>query len=210
MGPRLVSGPKCLRFAAAAAAVFSLSLRRRQAAAHPAAAAALTASPDSAVPAPSSKPMETSLRLRDGGGLRIHAKEKLPLGYNSLLQAHGEIDATTAGAAAPSYLALFVRQFYPKLSANVGVGVQLHNGDDLTYSLRAKKAIPFTSNGLLGLNLKGRLFTDKELNPRKRTGAVELAWTVLDFRKGQDVRLKLGYELYDKKYYLTAGALSPA
>ncbi|CAL5020412.1 unnamed protein product [Urochloa decumbens] len=146
--------------------------------------------------------METSLRLRDGGGLRIHAKEKLPLGYNSLLQAHGEINATTAGAAAPSYLALFVRQFYPKLSANVGVGVQLHNGDDLTYSLRAKKALPFTSNGLLGLNLKGRLFTDKELNPRKRTGAVELAWTVLDFRKGQDVRLKLGFELYDKVPYL--------
>jgi hypothetical protein len=31
--------------------------------------------------------METSLRLRGGGGLRIHAKEKLPLGHNSLLQA---------------------------------------------------------------------------------------------------------------------------
>jgi len=31
--------------------------------------------------------METSLRLRGGGGLRIHAKEKLPLGYNSLIQA---------------------------------------------------------------------------------------------------------------------------
>ncbi|CAN6245485.1 unnamed protein product, partial [Urochloa humidicola] len=183
-----------------------LSLRRRQAAANPAAAAALTASPDSAAALSLSryllKPMETSLRLRDGGGLRIHAKEKLPLGYNSLLQAHGEIDATTTGAAAPSYLALFVRQFYPKLSANVGVGVQLHNGDDLTYSLRAKKALPFTSNGLLGLNLKGRIFTDKELNPRKRTGAIELAWTILDFRKGQDVRLKLGYELYDKVPYL--------
>ena len=31
-------------------------------------------------------PMETSLRLRSGGGLRIHAKEKLPLGHSSLLQ----------------------------------------------------------------------------------------------------------------------------
>ncbi|OEL21792.1 RING-H2 finger protein ATL80 [Dichanthelium oligosanthes] len=85
-----------------------------------------------------------------------------------------------------------------QLSANVGVGVQLHKGDHLTYNLRAKKALPFTSNGLLGLNLKGRLLTDTEFKPRKRTGAVELAWTILDFRKGQDVRLKLGYELYDK------------
>ncbi|XP_039779935.1 outer envelope pore protein 21, chloroplastic-like isoform X4 [Panicum virgatum] len=95
--------------------------------------------------------METSLRLRGAGGLRIHAKEKLPLGYNSLIQAHGEMDAGTAGAAAPSYLALFVRQFYPQ---------------------------------------------------KKRTGAVEFAWTILDLRKGQDVRLKLGYEFYDKVPYL--------
>ncbi|TVU27576.1 hypothetical protein EJB05_19067 [Eragrostis curvula] len=145
--------------------------------------------------------METSLRLRsDGGGLRIHAKEKLPLGYNSLLQAHGELD-TTGGGAAPSYLALFVRHFYPQLSANVGVGVQLHNAHDFTYNLRAKKAIPFTSNGFLGINLKARLLADKEFKPRNRTGAVELAWTILDFRKGQDVRLKLGYELYRKVPY---------
>ena len=33
---------------------------------------------------------------------------------------------------------------------------------------------------------------------KKRTGAVEFAWTILDLRKGQDVRLKLGYEFYDK------------
>jgi hypothetical protein len=33
---------------------------------------------------------------------------------------------------------------------------------------------------------------------RNKSGAVELAWTILDFRKGQDVRLKAGYELYRK------------
>nr|CAB3451613.1 unnamed protein product [Digitaria exilis] len=147
--------------------------------------------------------METSLRLRGGGGLRIHAKEKLPLGYNSLLQAHGEIDATAAaGPAAPSYLALFVRHFSPQISADVGVGVQLHKGDDTTYNLRAKMALPFTQDGLLGLNLKGRLLTDTQFKPKKTTGAIELAWTIYDLRKGQDVRLKLGYQLYDKVPYL--------
>ncbi|XP_002454850.1 outer envelope pore protein 21, chloroplastic isoform X4 [Sorghum bicolor] len=112
--------------------------------------------------------METSLRLRSGGGLRIHAKEKLPLGHSSLLQAHAELDLHTspAGVTAPSYLALFVRHFYPQLSANLGAGVQLHNGDDLTYSLRAKKAVLFRpDNGFLGLNLKGRLLIDKEFKP---------------------------------------------
>ncbi|CAO2178900.1 unnamed protein product [Urochloa humidicola] len=58
------------------------------------------------------KPVVISLPLLDGGGLRIHAKEKLPLSYNFLLQ-------------------------------------------------------------------------------RNRTGALELACTILDFRKGQDVRLNL-------------------
>ncbi|XP_066319952.1 outer envelope pore protein 21, chloroplastic-like isoform X3 [Miscanthus floridulus] len=96
--------------------------------------------------------METSLRLRSGGGLRIHAKEKLPLGHSSLLQAHAELDLhkSPAGVTAPSYLALFVRHFYPQT---------------------------------------------------KTAGAVELAWTILDFKQGQDVRLKVGYELYDKVPY---------
>ncbi|CAD6248844.1 unnamed protein product [Miscanthus lutarioriparius] len=148
--------------------------------------------------------METSLRLRSGGGLRIHAKEKLPLGHSSLLQAHAELDLhkSPAGVTAPSYLALFVRHFYPQLSANLGAGVQLHNGDDLSYSLRAKKAVLFKpDNGFLGLNLKGRLLIDKEFKPTKTAGAVELAWTILDFKQGQDVRLKVGYELYDKVPY---------
>ena len=117
----------------------------------------------------------------------------------------------------------------------------MHNGDDLTYNLRAKKAVLFKpDNGFLGLNLKGRLLIDKEFKPvtfshiakqkyascqscpvpcdlinhtttllsvsacapwslqTKTAGAVELAWTILDLKQGQDVRLKVGYELYDK------------
>jgi hypothetical protein len=120
------------------------------------------------------------------------------------------------------------------MSANIGVGVQFRKGQHLTYSLRAKKALPFTSDGSLGLNIKARLLlTDTDFNPvshspspftssdgslglniqrmglslidslcsllqREGTGAVELAWTLLDLRKGQDVRLKLGYELHAK------------
>lgn len=54
-----------------------------------------------------------------------------------------------------------------QLSANIGVGIHLDKAtdDDLTYTLRGKKAVSFTSNGLLGINLKGRLLTDKQFNP---------------------------------------------
>ncbi|GJN22577.1 hypothetical protein PR202_gb10157 [Eleusine coracana subsp. coracana] len=135
--------------------------------------------------------METSLRLRGGGGLRVHAKEKLPLGYNSLLQAHGEVD-TTRGGAAPSYLALFVRHFYPQLSANIGVGVQLHDAHDFTYNLRAKKAIPFTSNGLLGVNIKARLLADKDFKPVPYFQLRENNWTLNAYMDGKwDVRFDM-------------------
>ncbi|KAF0934524.1 hypothetical protein E2562_025620 [Oryza meyeriana var. granulata] len=156
--------------------------------------------------------METSLRLRAHphlqDGLRIHAKEKLPIASNALLQAHGEIHAATG---APTYLALLLRNFYPRLAANLGLGVAInfHNSckppawDDFTYTLRAKKAIiPFPSNALLGINLKGRLLADKNFKPTSRTAAVELAWTILDLRRGQDVRLKIGYQLLHKSYKL--------
>ncbi|XP_051180070.1 outer envelope pore protein 21, chloroplastic [Lolium perenne] len=131
-------------------------------------------------------------------GLRIHAKQKLPLAANSLLQAHAEIDTSTGN---PSHLALLARHFFPELSANVGAGVRLENGNIFRYSLRGKKAVAFTPDGLLGLNIKGRLLADKDFKPRTGSGAVELAWTILDFRKGQDVRLKAGYELYRKMPY---------
>ncbi|KAG8073042.1 hypothetical protein GUJ93_ZPchr0006g42471 [Zizania palustris] len=152
--------------------------------------------------------METSLRLRAGsqpqgqGGLRIHAKEKLPIASNALLQVHGEFHATTG---APTYLALLLRHFYPRLSANLGLGIHFHNckapWDDFTYTLRAKKAIPFPSNPLLGINLKGLLLADTHFRPTNQAASVELAWTILDLKKGQDVRLKLGYQLFHKMPY---------
>ncbi|XP_037449227.1 outer envelope pore protein 21, chloroplastic-like [Triticum dicoccoides] len=151
--------------------------------------------------------METSLRLRGADstsgqgqqlGLRIHAKQKLPLAYNALLQAHAEIDTATRK---PSLLAILARHFFPQLSANVGAGVQLEKGNIFRYTLRGKKAVSFTHDGLLGLNIKGRLLADKNFKPRRKSGAVELAWTILDFRRGQDVRIKAGYELYRKMPY---------
>ncbi|CAM0874511.1 unnamed protein product [Alopecurus aequalis] len=168
--------------------------------------------------------METSLRLRGADsttgqhGLRIHAKQKLSLPSNALLQAQAEIDTSTGK---PSHLALLARRFFPELSANVGVGVQVEqrplsekklekrlsskkkveNRNIIMYSLRGKKAFSFTSDGLLGLNIKGRLLADKDFKPSTRSATVELSWTVLDFRKGQDIRLKAGYELYRKMPY---------
>ena len=43
--------------------------------------------------------------------------------------------------------------------------MQLERGNIFRYSLRGKKAVSFTSDGLLGLNIKGRLLADKDFKP---------------------------------------------
>ncbi|WOL13399.1 outer envelope pore protein 21B, chloroplastic [Canna indica] len=143
--------------------------------------------------------MENSLRYDgDSKTLRIHAKEKIPLSSKTLLQAHGELD-TRAGT--PSYLALIVRHFYPQFSASVGAGIQVNKDEKPTYNIRGKKAIPMTANGEMGINLKGRYYIDKDFKERKPQGAVELAWSIINFQKDQDVRVKIGYDICDQVPY---------
>ncbi|CAL9062080.1 unnamed protein product [Musa banksii] len=141
--------------------------------------------------------MENSLRYDgDSKSLRIHAKEKIPLASKTLLQVHGELDT---GNGTPSYLALIVRHFYPELSASMGFGIQLNKDEKPSYSLRGKKAFPVTASGLVGINLKGRFHFDKEY--KEARGAVELAWSVLNFQKDQDVRIKIGFDICDQVPY---------
>jgi hypothetical protein len=37
---------------------------------------------------------------------------------------------------------------------------------------------------------------------RKTRGAAEFTWSIFNFQKDQDVRVKLGYEVFDKVYSL--------
>lgn len=49
-----------------------------------------------------------------------------------------------------------------QLSAKIGVGVYYDDKKQLGYTLRGKKSFPLTSNGLVGVNIKGLLLTDQE------------------------------------------------
>ncbi|KAI9200249.1 hypothetical protein LWI29_029932 [Acer saccharum] len=144
--------------------------------------------------------METSLRYgRDTKALRIHAKEKFPFDSKTFLQVHGELD-TRIGT--PSYIGAMLRHFYPDLSASLGVGLQYDRHEKLRYTVRGKKAFPVTSNGLLSFNIKGRCDVDQEFKQRKSRGAAEFSWSIFNFQRDQDVRVKLGYEVFDKVPYL--------
>ncbi|KAE8057429.1 hypothetical protein FH972_014124 [Carpinus fangiana] len=144
--------------------------------------------------------METSLRY--GGNsraLRIHAKEKFPIDSKTYLQVHGELDTRLGD---PSYLSAVMRHFYPDWSASLGVGLQYDNRERLRYIVRGKKSFPVTTNGLLSFNIKGRCDVDKEFKERKTRGAAEFTWSIFNFQMDQDVRVKLGYEVFDKVPYM--------
>lgn len=49
-----------------------------------------------------------------------------------------------------------------QLLAKIGVGVHYDDKKQLGYTLRGKKSFPLTSNGLVGVNIKGLLLTDQE------------------------------------------------
>ncbi|KAK9928463.1 hypothetical protein M0R45_025596 [Rubus argutus] len=143
--------------------------------------------------------METSLRYGgDSKALRIHAKQKLPLDSNTHLQVHGELD-TRVGA--PTYFTALVRRFYPDFSTSIGAGLQYDKRDKLRYTIRGKKAFPVTTNGLFSFIVKGRYELDKDFREKGSKGAAEFSWSIIDFQKDQDVRLKLGYDLIERVPY---------
>ncbi|KAL7162322.1 hypothetical protein ACSBR2_042744 [Camellia fascicularis] len=80
---------------------------------------------------------------------------------------------------------------------------RLHDRKEkLWYSVRGKKPFPVTPNALLRFNIKGQCDVDKEFKERKSRGAAEFTWGILNFQKDQDIRLKVGYEVFDEVPYL--------
>ncbi|XP_027147965.1 outer envelope pore protein 21, chloroplastic-like [Coffea eugenioides] len=144
--------------------------------------------------------METSIRYGgDSKALRIHAKEKLPIDSNTHLQLHGELD-TRLGA--PTCLTALIRHFYPSLSADLGVGLKYNRQDKLHYTVRAKKAFPVTTNGFFNFHVKGHCDVDQEFRQKRSRGAAEFSWIIFNLKTDQDVKLKVGYEVFDKVPYM--------
>ncbi|XP_019186235.1 PREDICTED: outer envelope pore protein 21B, chloroplastic-like [Ipomoea nil] len=144
--------------------------------------------------------METSLRYGvESKSLKIHAKEKIPLDSFTHLQFHGELDTKTG---APSYLSAALRHFYQDLSVYLGVGMEYDRREKRRYNVRAKKAFPVTTDGFLNFHVKGRCDTDQEFKQRKPKGSAEFSWDIVNFKKDQEVRIKVGYEIFEKVPYL--------
>ncbi|XP_051124182.1 outer envelope pore protein 21B, chloroplastic-like [Andrographis paniculata] len=141
--------------------------------------------------------METSLRYAgDSKSLRIHAKEKFPIAANTFCQLNGELDTKIGG---PTYFNAMIRHFHPDF--NVGFGVQYNRNRKVHYNVRGKKVFQATADGLLSFGIKGRSEINEEFKQIHYTGAAEFIWTIINVKKDQDLRLKLGYNVLDKVPY---------
>ncbi|CAK8569206.1 unnamed protein product [Lathyrus sativus] len=154
--------------------------------------------------------METSLRYGgDSKALKIHAKEKLRIDTNTFFQVRGELD-TKSGQ--PSSGRALIRHFYPNFSATLGVGVRYDKqdsvgvryakNDKLRYTVCAKKTFPVTNDGLVNFKIKGGCDVDQDFKEWKSRGGAEFSWSVFNFQKEQDVRLRIGYEAFEQVPYL--------
>ncbi|XP_027772514.1 outer envelope pore protein 21B, chloroplastic isoform X1 [Solanum pennellii] len=143
--------------------------------------------------------MESSLRYAgDSKSLVIHAKEKFPLNTFTHLQGHAELD-TKIGA--PTYLCAMIRQYFPDQYASLAVGVQYYRRQKLWYTVRGKKEFPVTANNSVNFHIKGKYGVDEKLLEKKSRVAAEFTWDIMDVKKDQDVRLKVGYEVIEKVPY---------
>lgn len=72
---------------------------------------------------------------------------------------------------------------------------------ELTCDVQGKKTLPVTDNGLLSVDLKGGY----NFNPRSRKGkprgVVELSYKVFNFTEDQDLKFKIGCNVFKQTPY---------
>ncbi|KAK8551705.1 hypothetical protein V6N13_120147 [Hibiscus sabdariffa] len=144
--------------------------------------------------------MQTSLRYSgDSKALRIHAKEKFPIDSKTHLQVQGELDTKTG---APTNFCAMMRHLYADMSTILGVGLRYDKRDKARYTLRGKTSFLVTNDDSVNFVVKGRYDVDQEFKGRKSEGAAEFTYKIFNFQRDQDVRLKVGYEVFEKVPYM--------
>ncbi|CAK9178290.1 unnamed protein product [Ilex paraguariensis] len=123
----------------------------------------------------------------------------LDAGVYDLKQVNGELNT---GTGVPNCHYAMIRYFNPDLSASFRVGLQYDRKEKFRYIMCGKKAFPVTADGLMSFNIKGQCDVDKDLREmRLSRGAAEFTWSIFNFQKDQDVRLKVGYEVVGKRNF---------
>ncbi|KAL0724249.1 hypothetical protein Bca4012_038848 [Brassica carinata] len=97
----------------------------------------------------------------------------------------------------------WLRHLFPEALTGMGVGFHYDKRHKLRCHVRGKKDFPLRTNKLVTFNIKGRCDFDQDFNQQRNPiGAAEFAWNIMNFKEDQDVRFKVGYELFNKVPYM--------
>eukprot|EP00252_Welwitschia_mirabilis_P014083 TRINITY_DN31103_c0_g1_i1.p1 TRINITY_DN31103_c0_g1~~TRINITY_DN31103_c0_g1_i1.p1 ORF type:complete len:169 (-),score=28.00 TRINITY_DN31103_c0_g1_i1:443-949(-) len=145
--------------------------------------------------------METSIRYNSTDSkFHIHAKERVFFDSYSYLKIHGKINMHTGEAHGSVQLK---QSYQPQKYSLVDVGIDYNTEKkEVACDLQWKSKLPIISSGSLHLDTKGGYkFLPHERKGKPR-GAVEIAYELMNFQQEQDIRLKVGYSIIEKKPYL--------
>lgn len=150
--------------------------------------------------------METSLKLKsDDRQMQLCAKENFVTEGNVALQVRARLNVNTGK---PSGTIQLRKKFFPDVLTSVDVGFKMDlESRKVTYNLQAKKTVELSSDGLTCLDLKGGYQyhmvgtgTSQQGAPEPRA-RVEVSQKIFNFTEDQDLKVKLGYDVIEKRPY---------
>lgn len=145
--------------------------------------------------------METSLRFKsDDKDLHIYVKESFVSEGNVALQLRGRLNTKTGK---PGGIVQLRKKFFPEVLTSVDMGAKIDiESRDVTYSIQGKKTWELNASGLLCLDLKGGYHYHANTQDGTPKAVVELSQKVFNFTEDQDLKIKLGYNIVERRPHL--------
>ena len=129
----------------------------------------------------------------------MHVRETFVSDDALALSFRGNID-TEAGAADAEVL--LRKRLFSKFLTRVDVGAWYRTrGDEVRYYLGAKKKVGLNSDGLTAFEARASASVCPGTRQSEWAGRLQLTQKVFNFTEDQDLKLKAGYDLRERKFF---------
>ncbi|GBG87084.1 hypothetical protein CBR_g44541 [Chara braunii] len=144
--------------------------------------------------------METALRFESSTKrFGLVAKQRFPSEGNFNVTCTGFLNAKDGSAHGTFVLG---KKYYLDGLTKVDVGARYHTElGEVLYTVGGKKKMNITDNGLLSLDVKGRVTYGSKTKEPDYKASVELSQKVFNVTEGQDLEILLGYEAVNRRPY---------
>ena len=129
----------------------------------------------------------------------MHVRETFVSDDALALSFRGNIDTEVGGADAE---VLLRKRLFSKFLTRVDVGAWYRTrGDEVRYYLGAKKKVGLNSDGLTAFEARASASVCPGTHQSEWAGRLQLTQKVFNFTEDQDLKLKAGYDLRERKFF---------